>query len=118
MLVGLMVGRSFELIVAIISILKAGGAYVPIDPDYPEERVRFIAEDAGLRVLVTHSRLARADVCTNVCLDDAGGGVEGASRVLERHVRPTDLVYMMYTSGSTGRTVAASGLSSGQRSRP
>ena len=60
--VGLMLPRSFDMIVAILGILKAGGAYVPIDPEYPEERVRFIVADAGLRVLVTHGALSQADV--------------------------------------------------------
>ena len=47
-LVGLMLLWCSDLIVGMLGILRAGGAYVPIDPGYPEERVRFIVEDAGL----------------------------------------------------------------------
>ncbi|MCP5048441.1 MAG: amino acid adenylation domain-containing protein, partial [bacterium] len=36
--VALMVERSVEMIVALLSILKAGGAYLPLDPQYPEDR--------------------------------------------------------------------------------
>ncbi|MBU3076227.1 condensation domain-containing protein, partial [Clostridium estertheticum] len=38
-IVGIMVKRSFEMIVGIMGILKAGGAYMPIDPEYPEDRI-------------------------------------------------------------------------------
>ncbi|MCP4089366.1 MAG: amino acid adenylation domain-containing protein, partial [Gammaproteobacteria bacterium] len=30
----------------------AGGAYVPLDPSYPDARVKLIAEDAELKVLL------------------------------------------------------------------
>ena len=103
-LVGLMLPRSFDMVVAIWGILKAGGAYVPIDPEYPEERVRFIVADAGLRVLVTHGALSRADVEANVCLDVKDGSSSLTSirhGVVEQRVRPTDLAYMIYTGTIT-----------------
>lgn len=37
--VGVMLDRSFELIVSILAVLKAGGAYLPLDPGYPPERL-------------------------------------------------------------------------------
>ena len=46
-LVPICIDRSVEMIVGILGILKAGGAYVPIDPGYPEERIRYMVEDAG-----------------------------------------------------------------------
>jgi amino acid adenylation domain-containing protein len=39
--------RSPELVVEAIAVLSAGGAYLPIDPDWPEERRRWILADAG-----------------------------------------------------------------------
>ncbi|MDY8049712.1 condensation domain-containing protein, partial [Paenibacillus polymyxa] len=52
-LVGLMTERSVDMIVGIFGILKAGGAYVPIDPTYPEERIRYMLDDSGAKLLLT-----------------------------------------------------------------
>ena len=47
-LVGVLMERSVEMVVALLGIMKAGGAYVPLDPQYPQERVAFMLEDADL----------------------------------------------------------------------
>ncbi len=54
-IVGIMVGRSLEMIVGIMAILKSGGAYLPMDPDYPEERIKYMLADSGSRILLTDS---------------------------------------------------------------
>jgi non-ribosomal peptide synthetase component F len=56
-LVGLCVDRSVDLVVAPLAIWKAGGAYVPLDPEYPSQRLAFMLEDSGARVLITEGRL-------------------------------------------------------------
>ena len=55
--VGIMLERSLEMIVGILAILKAGGAYVPIDSEYPEERIRYMLEDCGAKLMLVQSRL-------------------------------------------------------------
>lgn len=50
--VGVCIERSFEMVIALLGILMVGAAYVPIDPDYPEERIKFIQEDANIGVLL------------------------------------------------------------------
>jgi len=105
-LVGLCVPRSLEMVIGLLGVLKAGGAYVPLDPDYPEERLRFMVEDAQAAVLLTHSavqdRLPGGDA-TVLRLDEPG--VWGACPTTRpaRRAAATDLVYVIYTSGSTGR---------------
>ncbi|QLE40068.1 amino acid adenylation domain-containing protein [Nostoc sp. C052] len=54
-LIAICVERSLSMVIGLFGILKAGGAYVPIDPNYPQERIRFMLEDCGARVLLTHS---------------------------------------------------------------
>ncbi|MCP4660053.1 MAG: AMP-binding protein, partial [bacterium] len=61
-LVGVLMERSVELVVALLGILKAGGAYLPLDPSYPRERLSFMVRDAGspagrLPVILTQERL-------------------------------------------------------------
>src|SRR5262249_39844769 len=51
-LVGVMAEASERFIIGVLGALKAGGAYVPIDPAYPEERRRYILEDAGVKLLL------------------------------------------------------------------
>lgn len=51
-MVGLMMHRSHNLLVAMLGILKAGAAYLPLDPGHPASRTEFIVGDAGLKVCV------------------------------------------------------------------
>ncbi|MBO0797416.1 MAG: AMP-binding protein, partial [Blastocatellia bacterium] len=52
-LVGICIERSLEMVVGALATLKAGGAYVPLDPAYPEERLRFMLNDAKAAVLLS-----------------------------------------------------------------
>ena len=112
-LVGVMLERSLDLVVALLGVLKAGGAYVPLDPEYPAERLDFFVADAAPRVLLTAEALMASvpergrDVA--LCLDDAAILAEAPDHrpepLLSDAVDP--LAYMIYTSGSTGRPKGA-----------
>nr|WP_231505345.1 non-ribosomal peptide synthetase [Paenibacillus massiliensis] len=102
--VGIMVERSLEMIVGILGILKAGGAYVPIDPEFPEERIRYMLEDSGAQLLLTreHELEKTPFDGSMVNLDDPL--VYHMDRTnLEAVAGPTHLAYVIYTSGSTGK---------------
>lgn len=103
-IVGIMVHRSFEMIIGILGIIKAGGAYLPIDPEYPEERIKYMLEDSQAGILLTQTGL----------LDKVGFGgeivnvedsriYEGDKSNLDNVNKPSDLIYVIYTSGSTGK---------------
>ncbi|MET3038625.1 AMP-binding protein, partial [Chryseobacterium sp. NRRL B-14859] len=51
-LVGVQLERSSDFVITILGILKAGGAYVPIDPSYPIDRISYMKEDSGCKVVV------------------------------------------------------------------
>lgn len=52
-LVGILLERSLDSYIALLGILKAGAAFVPLDPTFPSDQITFIAQDAGLRDIVT-----------------------------------------------------------------
>ncbi|MBE8520858.1 non-ribosomal peptide synthase/polyketide synthase [Amycolatopsis sp. H6(2020)] len=100
-LVGLLLGRSADVVVAELAVLKAGGAYLPLDARAPRSRLRTLLD--GVRVLVTDDAglaLAR-EVHSGpvVSIGEAGDEPSEAPDVL---LRPENLAYVMYTSGSTG----------------
>ncbi|TVX94714.1 non-ribosomal peptide synthetase, partial [Paenibacillus agilis] len=111
-LVAILAERSLDMVVGILAILKAGGAYVPVDPDYPEERIRFMIEDSGAPLLLIQKHLhERIDFAgTRLELDDFVWGDRGAESAealdasnLEPISGPGNLAYVIYTSGTTGR---------------
>jgi len=103
-IVGLIADRSFEMIIGMLGILKAGGAYLPIEPDYPQQRVRFMLEDSDVNILLTQSWIGERIEMINyekINLDDSKL-YESESTDLEILNNPNDLAYVIYTSGSTG----------------
>lgn len=102
--VGLMLERSLEMIVGLLAVLKAGGAYVPIDPEYPEERIRFMLEDSGAQVLLLQSHLQEriSFAGTVIAVDDEQAYSEDGTN-LESAAGADHLGYIIYTSGTTGK---------------
>ncbi|GMU11502.1 non-ribosomal peptide synthetase [Corallococcus caeni] len=104
-LVGLYVERTVEAVVGMLGILKAGGGYVPMDTSFPEARVKAIAEDAGLSVVVTQRAqaedVAGLGLVTVIveAVEEAGGSTEPVTS----NVRGENAAYAIFTSGSTGR---------------
>jgi amino acid adenylation domain-containing protein len=106
--VALLMERSNELVAAILGVLKAGGAYVPLDPAYPAERLRFMLEDCGARVALTHGGLGEAlpefvKVIEVEQLWAGGDEEEGEGDGQRAAAVPENAAYVIYTSGSTGR---------------
>ncbi|MBN2530562.1 MAG: amino acid adenylation domain-containing protein [Deltaproteobacteria bacterium] len=108
-LVGVYMERSIEMVISLHAIVKSGGAYVPIDPDYPDDRIAFMAEDADIDILLTQTHLVEkypGDTKKVVCLDKTEHikEIEACSAENPPLVStPDSLCYMIYTSGSTGK---------------
>ncbi|MCP2339296.1 non-ribosomal peptide synthetase [Actinomadura rupiterrae] len=121
-LVGVVVPRSPELLVAMLGVLKAGAAYVPVDPDYPAERLEFMLDDARPALVLTGAgeaaalpggcpRLTLEEVAPQPAESQPASAWPAASRRAGRVDAPPDpapvehpdrLAYVIYTSGSTG----------------
>lgn len=104
-LVGILTGRTPDMLVAVLAVLKAGCAYVPLDPAFPRERLAFMVEDAGLSLVIADSRNVAAvgDAARLLVLEAERAAVASESADdLAVPVRRDDLAYVIYTSGSTG----------------
>ena len=99
--VGLALERSPAMIAALIGIGKAGGAYVPLDPEYPEERLAWMRDDAGLAALV-----GEAPAGTRIPVIAPARERDALDRLPDQNPPPEGdagaLACLLYTSGSTG----------------
>jgi amino acid adenylation domain-containing protein len=109
-LVGLALERGSDMVAALLGILKSGAGYVPLDPQFPRERLAYMASDAGLAALVTSSELAPQFELRSVPvleLDrlESTLATTGDARPDrdDAAARPEDVAYVIYTSGSTGK---------------
>ncbi|MFT3761944.1 MAG: amino acid adenylation domain-containing protein [Pseudoxanthomonas sp.] len=108
--VGICLDRHADLVATMIAVWRAGAAYVPLDPAYPPDRLRFMAEDAGLRLVVSEGDLAGPLQWPQerlLRLDVDAAAIDAAPAVPAIHDATLggadDIAYVIYTSGSTGK---------------
>jgi non-ribosomal peptide synthetase-like protein len=105
--VGILVPRSIDMYVALLAALKCDATFVPIDHAAPQDRVAYIAEDSGLDLVLTSSRLQ--GLCegldaTVLHLDTMSDSLEASpSHRPELETGDDPICYIIYTSGSSGR---------------
>ena len=113
--VGVMMERGTEMLVAMLGTLKAGCAFLPLDPDYPAERISFMLEDSEAQQLLTQQHLMdkATDLfihsnCAQECiaiesLITAEALVPELGDCSYHDINLDQLAYLIYTSGSTGK---------------
>ena len=104
-LVGVVMEKGWEQIVAVLGILMAGGAYLPIDAHLPAARRNTLLTDGEARVALTQPKfenLEWPDGVEGFTITEEALAREEAS-VAETMTGPEDLAYVLYTSGSTGQ---------------
>ncbi|KAE9192996.1 Tyrocidine synthase 2, partial [Phytophthora fragariae] len=60
--IGLLLDRGLENVAAMVGVLRLKGVFVPLDPEFPRERLRYMARDSGVHVIITqrkHYEIAR-----------------------------------------------------------
>lgn len=108
--VGLLFDKSVDTYVALLAVLKVNAAYVPFDGGFPNDRISFIMEDAGVKTMLTQSfyqdKVSELDVPA-IFLDSASEKIDKleTARLTEREKgKPKDeIAYLIYTSGTTGQ---------------
>ncbi len=105
--VGLCLGRSMELMVALLAVIKAGGTCVPLDPAYPPERLQWLIEDCKASLVLTERKFAQMLGRFSgkaICLQEESIAWERQlASTLDAAAQPNHTAYIIYTSGSTGR---------------
>ncbi|WP_034045167.1 non-ribosomal peptide synthetase [Wocania ichthyoenteri] len=103
--VGLCIERSLDMIIGMLGILKAGCAYLPIDPEYPNQRINFILNDAKVNIIISQSSLSTLfeEIDINSILIDEIDKSQSNDIIQLPLVKETDLAYIIYTSGTTGK---------------
>lgn len=106
--IGILMERSIELPIAVLGVLKSGSAYVPLDPAYPEDRLAYMIEKAGIRVI-----LSTNSMCDHPCIQSEEViCVDNLEKEQSQRVSPQsdqqrhNLAYIKFTSGSTGKPKA------------
>ena len=98
-IVGLLIDRTPDLLIALLGIMKAGGAYVPLDPTLPSARLAYMVSDAGAALVVSSTRIGPVvpPEVRRIDVDDREDADPPSVALKSEH-----RAYVLYTSGSTG----------------
>lgn len=86
--IGIVMCHGIDMIAAMLAVLKYGAAYVPAEPSLPAERIEYMMETAGVKLVIDN------DFCKDA---------KPVAQPLPDHSSPDVLAYVLYTSGTTGR---------------
>jgi amino acid adenylation domain-containing protein len=104
-LVGIVMHKGWEQIVATLAVLYAGAAYLPLDPSLPEERLHHILAQSEARLVLLQPTLTAALSLPRNLHPIVIRPLEPDAQTPTAFHTPTkadDLAYVIYTSGSTG----------------
>ncbi|MCX5138419.1 non-ribosomal peptide synthetase [Streptomyces sp. NBC_00338] len=106
--VGISLGRSADMVIALLGVLQAGCAFVPLDPQWPAARRAVVVEDARVVLQLNASGESAPGEPDAVAVDlgDWRFAAEPAEAP-EVVVPGPALAYVIFTSGSTGRPKGA-----------
>jgi len=102
--VGIMLDRNEKLLPLLLGVLELGATYLPLDPNFPEERIAYMLQDASAKLLVTepHYQDRFKDTLPQWILGDVKE-VNFESVFQGTCPKGDQLAYILYTSGSTGK---------------
>ena len=96
--VAFLLPRTSRQMIALYAILKTGAAYIPCDPEYPDDRIKYILENSEARYIITDKpRGFDNEINVEELLENTNDSSP------EVDITPDDTAYLIYTSGSTGR---------------
>lgn len=103
--VALMLDKSIELMPGILGILKTGAAYLPIDYELPDDRIKYMLENSGAKLILTKKEIYREVSKISYCYINFEEELYNlySKDNLNIDITEEDVAYVIYTSGSTGK---------------
>ncbi len=99
-IVGIHLDRSIEYIATQLALISIGAPFVPLDIALPRNRIREIARESNLNLIVASSSTKD----NNIKSLDIRDLIKGRRKTLKvERVDDKDLTYIIFTSGSTGK---------------
>lgn len=106
-LVAVAMERSCAMVAGLLAVMRIGAAYLPLDPTLPEQRLRFLLDDAQPAVILaderTNESFPRVAPPRLICRSQENGPAGITAPNTDRPGAPDDLAYVLYTSGSTAK---------------
>ena len=106
--IGILLNRDIEWIVALIAIWKCGAVYLPLDAHFSTEFSEFIIDDTSASILISTSTLVNPQICNGIkalLLDRDNIEIQQQSYEYQKQsVQSEDPAYLMHTSGSSGNS--------------
>lgn len=110
-IVGIMLPRSLDLLSSVWGVLKSGNGYMLIDPSLPQDRIKYMLENANASLLITNSDM-QIDFNSKFLIDTSELVLNGASKKIDfsnynlenlnLNISNENTFCIIYTSGSTG----------------
>lgn len=110
--IGIYLEPSIDLMISIWGILATGCGYLPLSPEYPEERLKFIIKDSGIKLIITNESIKNkieeivpSDVRVITLMDCFKNKEPKSIHPIRFNpkIKSNSLAYIIYTSGSTGK---------------
>ena len=111
--IALLFDQAVHSYVAMLAVMKINAAYVPLDVGFPADRIAYIIEDSGSRLVLSLSHVkdkveGLEEFAPGLLyVDQAAASIARQSPArlseAERGAPVEDLAYLIYTSGTTGK---------------
>ena len=100
--ISILLDRSIDLIVVILSVLKCGASYVLVDPSHPLDRKKYMIDNSNSRYVISNMDFDYE----NVIHIDSILDLDLNYKYNKPKISSNDNMYLLYTSGSTGKPKA------------
>lgn len=103
-IIGIHLERDENLIITELAVISVGAGILPIDTDFPEERVKFMLEDADVKFFISDTDSVKwGDLESKKLGIPIGQILDQYELFTIQNFDPINPALIIYTSGSTGK---------------